>query len=65
MKARTLSAAAAALLAACTTQPQLPAELPHYPCQRLVNGRVEYFACADQEWLLQQLLRRPEKGASP
>lgn len=59
MKARTLCAAAAALLAACAATPpaELPAELPHYPCTKQENGRTVYFACSDQEWLMQQILK--------
>ena len=46
-----------ALLGGCATKQEPPAELPHYPCERVENGRTVYFACSDQEWLMQQILK--------
>ena len=37
--------------------PRVPAELPHYPCERIEHGRTVYFACSADEWMYQQILR--------
>ena len=53
-----LFALAAVLLSACATKPEvLPEVLPHYPCERVEKGRTVYYACSDQEWLTQVILR--------
>lgn len=48
----------AAVLVGCATKPEpLPEVLPHYPCERVEKGRTVYYACSDQEWLTQVILR--------
>lgn len=51
-----LCALAAVLLSACATKPE-PEVLPHYPCTKQENGRTVYYACSDQEWLTQVILK--------
>ena len=48
------------VLSACTTTPpaELPAELPHYPCERQEGGKTVYFACSADEWLHQIITRK-------
>lgn len=52
-----IAALAALLLAGCAS-PRVPEQLPHYPCQ---DAKGAYYACSADEWLHQELLRRPSK----
>ena len=47
---------ALALLTGCAS-PRVPAELPHYPCERIEHGRTGYHACSADEWMYQEILR--------
>lgn len=49
----------AALCVGCAS-PRVPAELPHYPCERIEHGRTGYHACSADEWLMQEILRRKQ-----
>ena len=48
--------AMAAVLMGCAS-PRVPAELPHYPCERTEHGRTVYHACSADEWVHQEILR--------
>jgi len=48
--------ALAAVLMGCAS-PRVPAELPHYPCERTEHGRTVYHACSADEWVHQEILR--------
>lgn len=52
-----LCALAALLLSGCAA-PQVPKELPHYPCKKQDGGEVVYYACSDMEWVEQQITRK-------
>ena len=47
-----------AVLVGCATKTEpLPEVLPHYPCERVEQGKTVYYACSADEWLLQQILK--------
>lgn len=46
----------AALCVGCAS-PRVPAELPHYPCERIKNGTTQYVACSADEWVHQEILK--------
>jgi len=46
----------AAVLVGCAS-PRVPAELPHYPCERIEHGRTVYHACSADEWVFQQITK--------
>ena len=48
--------ALAAVLMGCAS-PRVPAELPHYPCERIEHGRTVYHACSADEWMYQEILK--------
>lgn len=53
-----LFALSALLLGACASPaPDLPAELPHYPCEQVKHGTTQYVACSADEWLHQEILK--------
>ena len=59
LEACVLAAAAGLVIVSLVgcASPRVPAELPHYPCERIEHGRTGYHACSADEWMYQQILK--------